>query len=105
MASFLTQLAEKVAAAAPVAGNAPKTSLSSLVAAVQRATPVPAAARARAAPATPIVLVSCSDTKIETQGRLVAAADLYASPLFKKSLAYARVCAGARHVPRHNFSA
>ncbi|MFS8071538.1 MAG: peroxide stress protein YaaA, partial [Byssovorax sp.] len=38
----------------------------------------------------PIVLVSCSDTKIVTHGRLVAASDLYASPLFRKSLAHAR---------------
>jgi predicted RNA methylase len=44
MASFLTKLAEKVAAAAPVGGHAPRTSLSSLVAAVQRAAPVPPSA-------------------------------------------------------------
>jgi predicted RNA methylase len=90
MASFLSQLAAKVTAAAPAVANAPKASLSSLVAAVQRAAPVPQSARRAVRPKTPIVLVSCSDTKIETHGQLVAAADLYASPLFRKSLAYAR---------------
>lgn len=38
----------------------------------------------------PIVLIACSDTKVDTNGRAVPAADLYASPLFRKSLAYAR---------------
>jgi superfamily II DNA or RNA helicase len=90
MASLLSQLAAKVTAAAPVVANAPKASLSSLVAAVQRAAPAPKSARRAMRPTTPIVLVSCSDTKIETHGQLVAAADLYASPLFRKSLAYAR---------------
>jgi hypothetical protein len=38
----------------------------------------------------PIVLISCSDTKQETHGRQVPAGELYTSPLFQKSLAYAR---------------
>ena len=38
----------------------------------------------------PIVLIACSDTKIDTKGRRVPAADLYSSALFRKSLAYAR---------------
>jgi predicted RNA methylase len=90
MATFLTRLAEKVAAVAPTGGTAPRPSLSSLVAAVQRAAAVPASARRSVPLVTPIVLVACSDTKIATHGQLAAAADLYASPLFRKSLAYAR---------------
>jgi SNF2-related domain/N-6 DNA Methylase/Helicase conserved C-terminal domain len=90
MASFLTTLAAKVVAAAPRGAAAPRPSLSSLVAAVQGVAPVPSSARRPVQREAPIVLVSCSDTKIATHGRLVAAADLYTSPLFRKSLAHAR---------------
>jgi hypothetical protein len=38
----------------------------------------------------PVVLIACAGTKVDTHGQQVPAADLYASPLFRKSLAYAR---------------
>src|SRR6202042_1644958 len=60
-----------------------------LAARVASAAP-PAAEEARRDHERPIVLISCSDTKVETHGRKIPAADLYSSPLFKKSLAYAR---------------
>jgi hypothetical protein len=43
----------------------------------------------RVGPARIVVLVACSDEKAKTRGRLPAAA-LYKSPLFRRSLAYAR---------------
>ncbi len=41
-------------------------------------------------PGAPVVLVACAAQKVDTHGQRVPAADLYSSPLFRKSLAYAR---------------
>ena len=77
LAELLTPAAPRPVPAAPAFG-----ALAELL--------TPAAPRPAPAGAKPIVLIACSDTKIDTKGRRVPAADLYSSTLFRKSLAYAR---------------
>lgn len=69
--------------------------LAALAERLQGASPLPAPAIRAPAPATiapapDLVLVSCSDQKVDTGSVRAPASQVYASPLFRLSLAYAR---------------